>query len=263
MFKECVICAKTFEGKRKCCSSPCSNKLKARNKRKDITGLKFNRLTAKSFAYTKHGACWLFVCDCGKEKIANSSEVRTGKTKSCGCWNLEKKIERIKAWSKLPYEQKGFIEKYHQGESASYSATHHWLNRTHPQPEKCQKCGRKGEFSMNHGKGGLRWNIEYAQIHGMKMKKALKNFFTLCKTCHNTYDQKGRKKSAAFCEAMSKRHKGKKVSEETRQKLREAMKKQDWSFHRSDEYREKMRKKMIGNKYVLGKRWKVKKKQLV
>ena len=41
------------------------------------------------------------------------------------------------------------------------------------------------------------------------------------------------------------------------------MKKQDWSFHRSDEYREKMRKKMIGNKYVLGKRWKVKKKQLV
>lgn len=54
----------------------------------DITGQKFNRLTA-----IKHieGSFWLFKCDCGNEKIANKSEVKRGNIKSCGCYFKSKR----------------------------------------------------------------------------------------------------------------------------------------------------------------------------
>lgn len=58
---------------------------------KDITGLKFSRLTAVRFSHCDKGskAHWQFVCDCGKSHTANGSLVRLGKIKSCGCWNIE------------------------------------------------------------------------------------------------------------------------------------------------------------------------------
>jgi hypothetical protein len=53
---------------------------------KDITGQKFNRLTAiKRIEGTK----WLFKCDCGIEKILTKWDVMSGNTKSCGCLNAE------------------------------------------------------------------------------------------------------------------------------------------------------------------------------
>lgn len=59
---------------------------------KDLTGLKFNRLTAMNFVgYDyKRNARWLFKCDCGNITEANGSAVSTGKTKSCGCLAREK-----------------------------------------------------------------------------------------------------------------------------------------------------------------------------
>lgn len=48
----------------------------------DITGVKFNRLTAVEY---KGRSKWLFLCECGKEIITNGSDVRNGKSKSCGC----------------------------------------------------------------------------------------------------------------------------------------------------------------------------------
>ena len=52
----------------------------------DITGQKFNRLTAiKRVAFNKKEVMWLCVCDCGNEHIVTSRNLRHGKTKSCGC----------------------------------------------------------------------------------------------------------------------------------------------------------------------------------
>lgn len=50
---------------------------------KDITGQKFGMLTAIRYIRPDY---WLFLCDCGKEKICNSSNVRRGFIKSCGCY---------------------------------------------------------------------------------------------------------------------------------------------------------------------------------
>jgi hypothetical protein len=52
----------------------------------DITGQKFNRLTALSWV---EGYKWLWKCSCGTQKIIVKQSVLSGGTKSCGCLNKE------------------------------------------------------------------------------------------------------------------------------------------------------------------------------
>mgnify|MGYP006992064717 CR=1 FL=1 len=57
----------------------------------DITGQKFNRLTAISI-YGKNAdnrITWLCKCDCGNEVVVAGKQLRSGQTKSCGCYNKE------------------------------------------------------------------------------------------------------------------------------------------------------------------------------
>jgi len=53
----------------------------------DITGKKYNKLTAVRFSNTGNDGhhLWLFKCDCGKERIIRKGHVVHGNTKSCGC----------------------------------------------------------------------------------------------------------------------------------------------------------------------------------
>ena len=53
---------------------------------KDITGQKFNMLTAISIAYTKgRFQYWICKCDCGNETIVQKYALLRGGVKSCGC----------------------------------------------------------------------------------------------------------------------------------------------------------------------------------
>jgi hypothetical protein len=54
---------------------------------KDLTGLKYGRLTVSKYVSQNksHNSLWLCKCDCGNEKIVPSPDLRQGKTKSCGC----------------------------------------------------------------------------------------------------------------------------------------------------------------------------------
>jgi len=74
---------------------------------KDLTGQKYNRMTLLSLDRIDGHARWLCRCDCGKEVVVRGHEVVSGKIKSCGCFSRERKVERITAWSKLPYKEKG------------------------------------------------------------------------------------------------------------------------------------------------------------
>lgn len=58
---------------------------------KDITGQKFNRMTAvKYIGKNKHKHnVWLFRCDCGTYKTCEDNSVISGHTMSCGCYNHE------------------------------------------------------------------------------------------------------------------------------------------------------------------------------
>jgi hypothetical protein len=61
----------------------------------DYTGKKFHRLTAQWPAGRNKGRMkWLFLCECGNISILTPTEVVTGHTKSCGCWNKESRSIR-------------------------------------------------------------------------------------------------------------------------------------------------------------------------
>ena len=72
----------------------------------DITGQKFNKLTAiKRVGSDKNRrALWLCKCDCGKEFIAAAIDLRAGRVKSCGCYHsagisAAKKADKINGTS--------------------------------------------------------------------------------------------------------------------------------------------------------------------
>jgi hypothetical protein len=52
---------------------------------KDITGVRFGRLTAQRLSGMVHGrARWICLCDCGIERIVGVASLRFGNTTSCG-----------------------------------------------------------------------------------------------------------------------------------------------------------------------------------
>lgn len=58
----------------------------------DLTGQKFHRLTVlrRSENNTKRGKPkWICQCDCGNTTEVNGCDLKSGNTKSCGCWNNE------------------------------------------------------------------------------------------------------------------------------------------------------------------------------
>ena len=56
----------------------------------DLTNLIFNYMTVVCFSHIgKSGAYWLCHCKCGKEKTIAGCDLKSGHTKSCGCYNLE------------------------------------------------------------------------------------------------------------------------------------------------------------------------------
>ena len=57
----------------------------------DLTNQKFNYLTAIKY---EGNSKWLWKCDCGKQKIISAYDVKTGKTKSCGCFRSTQLINR-------------------------------------------------------------------------------------------------------------------------------------------------------------------------
>jgi hypothetical protein len=66
----------------------------------DLMGKRFGRLMATSRVPqgdTKGAAKWNCVCDCGKKTVVVSSDLRSGHTKSCGCYNkdiIKKRLAR-------------------------------------------------------------------------------------------------------------------------------------------------------------------------
>jgi hypothetical protein len=61
-----------------------------RVKRIDITGERYGRmLVIREYEQVGYDRYFLCKCDCGNEKIVRMNELRSGKTKSCGCLNRE------------------------------------------------------------------------------------------------------------------------------------------------------------------------------
>ena len=69
------------------------------SKRIEIEGKRFARWKVNTFVENKNNhSMYLCICDCGKTKVVSGSYLRNGKSKSCGCINIEKIKSR-----KIPY----------------------------------------------------------------------------------------------------------------------------------------------------------------
>jgi len=63
----------------------------------DIAGQRFGRLVAVAGAKQKSGhAQWACVCDCGGITQSAGDDLRSGKTKSCGCLKAELGSQRMR-----------------------------------------------------------------------------------------------------------------------------------------------------------------------
>ena len=61
-------------------------------KLQDLTGQKFNRLTVVKYLSKSK---WLCKCDCGNETIVLTGHLKSGHTKSCGCYRKENTKKRF------------------------------------------------------------------------------------------------------------------------------------------------------------------------
>lgn len=62
----------------------------------NLIGQKFGRWTVLEQAESKNGnACWLCRCDCGTERIVMGKNLRSGRSKSCGCYLKEISSKQI------------------------------------------------------------------------------------------------------------------------------------------------------------------------
>lgn len=76
----------------------------------DLSGQKFGRLTVLERYYTDKttSAVWVCKCDCGNTKNVPGSDLRRGKTQSCGCLHQDKitthgmhKSKEYKIWNSM------------------------------------------------------------------------------------------------------------------------------------------------------------------
>ena len=58
----------------------------------DMTGQRFGRLSVIGFSHIgpTGAAYWACKCDCGTIRVVRRSGLVSGRTKSCGCWHIEK-----------------------------------------------------------------------------------------------------------------------------------------------------------------------------
>jgi hypothetical protein len=77
----------------------------ARRRRRDLTGREFGRWTViekgpnsdPTPSQPTGGTRWLCRCACGTEKLVTSDSLRSGDSKSCGCWARELTAARNRA----------------------------------------------------------------------------------------------------------------------------------------------------------------------
>lgn len=148
-----------------------------------MTGFRQGRLVALERAGSKQGkAAWLCKCDCGSSAVVIGDSLRTGNTKSCGCYQREH-------WDRgTPPRRKH----RHFGDDIGYAAAH-WRVRKErgaARQHSCVDCGQQAvDWSLRNDAVSLR-NGMHCQIE-MTYSVDVMEYDPRCRPCHKTYDTIG------------------------------------------------------------------------
>lgn len=121
-------------------------------------GDKFARLTVLSRDLTKEtgdGIFWSCVCDCGCLTSVRTKDLKSGNTKSCGCYNKDKAIENIRQWNEKNNED--LVGQIFTKLTVTRLATEEEIERRPKGPRYwvCQcECGNTHIASTSDLKGG-------------------------------------------------------------------------------------------------------------
>ena len=124
---------------------------------KDLTGMKFGRLTViERRGSDKHKkALWLCKCDCGNEVIVRGSNLKDGFTTSCGCHQKDKVREIVKEkWENEEYRQM-------KSDKMREQMKEMWKDEEFKQKQidRTKEMWKDEEFKKNHsGENSCRYN---------------------------------------------------------------------------------------------------------
>lgn len=113
---------------------------------------------------------WRCICDCGKEVIVATSDLRSGHTKSCGCYSRE--ICQAANIANRKYNQ-------NSRNNAAYKA---WQKAVYKKDNYyCQICGARTRLRAHHLEGFA---------HAPSLRYNTDNGITLCESCHDNFHSK-------------------------------------------------------------------------
>lgn len=144
-----------------------------RNPTDDIIGNVYGKLTVISFNHSYKGNSFVnVICSCGKELTMRASNLKEGKTFSCGCYKKEElKGENAPSW-------KGGISPEHELIRAS-AAYKKWRKQVlSKDSHTCQKCFSKHKLQVHH-------LFDFASYPDSRF--SVDNGSVLCSNCHKSF----------------------------------------------------------------------------
>ena len=152
-------------------------------KRNSLVGQKFSRLTVENFSHSDkwRTSVWDCRCICGNKIKVNSSRLRNGTTKSCGCLKQEK--DNLRQGKNNPNYNPSLTiqDRIDRRNLPEYKAWNQEVKKLHL--FKCQICksAKSGEMVSHHLNGYNAFPNERFDIQ---------NGVCLCKKCHKLFHEK-------------------------------------------------------------------------
>lgn len=170
-------------GKTKSCG--CARKSSNKNRTLDLKGQVFDQLTVVG-RLEDYVSKWVCLCKCGIETIVNTSALRSGNKRSCGCLWEEARKEQVKKIAISRRLAKGFPEDFQMTP----------FNRIEREKTKplvkdvlkrdsfcCAWCSKQREDFLLEVHHLVPWSVS----DGLRFEKT--NLVTLCKDCHYAIHQ--------------------------------------------------------------------------
>lgn len=156
----------------------------------DLTGQKFNNLTLTTHLGKDNSSNNIYncICDCGKTIVAQGSDVKTGKIKSCGCLKFKKAQDSVLENPKLNIQKQLYRDYKYKAENyreLSFDLSFEKFKELIELP--CTYCGQEGvAFHNSTRKITIDYIYRYNGIDRVDNDKGytLDNSVPCCKFCN-------------------------------------------------------------------------------